>query len=229
MSEGEIDESSSDKGNPLLEALIASGLNLGDLGTVFEQLPQTLDTLQKFSSGGSENEKQTEDENENEGNQANPLLEALTASGLNLSELGTVFGHLPQILDALQMFSSGRNKHEKQTEDGNEGNQENPLLNALGSEGLNLNGLGTMLQRLPQIINTFQNLFSEGGLENVASILAALQEKVQEKTHSNLLTTPNTSPQPDSSEANENGVKNAEGKNKEHHEIPSEGAARDEL
>lgn len=212
-----------------MDALISSGLNLGDLGTVFKQLPQALDTLQKFlpsDANKNENENESEDNSNNEGNQGNQLLEALISSGLNLGDLGTVFGKMPQILDTLQtLLASGANKNENEDNGNSEGNQENPLMNALGLDGLNLDELGTILQRLPQIIDTFKNLFSSGGIENFGAILAALQEKVQEIPSSQLADEPTCSqPDPidmfkDPSEASENGVEL---------EIPSEGA-RDEL
>lgn len=216
-----------------MDALISSGLDLDQLGTVFGQSPQTIDTLQKlFAAGGNE----IEDQKEGNGNNVlNLLLNALTSSGLDLNQLGTVFGQLPQTIDSLQkMFASGGNENEGNGN--NLGSQLNPLLNALGLDGLNLDDLGTVLQKLPQTVDTLQKLFASGGIENFAGILTSLQEKVQERFHSTELA--NTCPLPEPIdiflfnypfEAYEHVAESVDSLDfEDHQEIPSEGT-RDEL
>lgn len=131
----------------------------------------------------------------------NPLLDALLSSGNNLDQLGTVFGQLPQTIDILQkVFASGANENEKQNghegSRNSEGHQVNSLLDALGLDGLNLDELGTVLQKLPQTIETLQKLFSSGGIENFERILVALQQKVEDRIQPTKIAT-NTCPQPD--------------------------------
>lgn len=102
--------------------------------------------------------------------------------------IAPIWTESPEENDGIKIENENDNESEHgiQTESANEdssNNEESSLIDALS--GLNLDELGPLLQKFPQVIETLQKLLSSGGgLENLEGmlegILASLQEKVQD-------------------------------------------------